>query len=411
MKVTHFNSLDSGGAFHAAYRLHSGLNEFTDVKSNFFSCRDFEKRYYSNSRKTFFAKVLLKIDREFKAILENERRKRIYGNVYPKTFHSFNRSYYKFKHFEPFLNADIVNLHWIAGFIDYEKVLPTMTRRTAIVWTLHDVHPLSGIWHYRPDADELSPGLIDLDAKVFACKKRILDSIPASRMTIVGPSKWISDEALKSVLLNRFEIHTIPYGINLKEFFPISKKLAREALNIPEDFLVLGFVSHNLSDPRKGGHLLQESLSKSFGKKLLLLTVGSGNLEFSGGKQVHLGQLKSSSLLRLFYSALDLFACPSLQDNLPNTVIEALACGTPCIGFKVGGIPDMIRPEVSGWLVEEITSNALRAKLMKIFEDSTKLEIMGQQARALAVSEYSVELQAQRYESLYKTILEKSECP
>jgi glycosyltransferase involved in cell wall biosynthesis len=244
------------------------------------------------------------------------------------------------------------------------------------------------------------------DHKVFKLKQRILNSIPEERLTIVSPSKWMATEAKNSELLGRFPVKTIPYGLNTSIFRPLERSTARAALGLDEHFQVVGFIADGASDPRKGLAILIQALeSMPLQSRPHLLIAGGIGEGLTNYSFTDLGRIENENLLRLFYSSLDLFICPSLQDNLPNTVLESISCGTPVIAFNIGGLSDMVRLENTGWLVDEVSSGALSKKICEVLGDTGTLNVIRDSCRSLALKEYISIVQARAYQDLYSELL------
>ncbi len=110
-------------------------------------------------------------------------------------------------------------------------------------------------------------------------------------------------------------------------------------------------------------------------------------------------------LKSITYSAADLLICPTRADNLPLVLQESMACGTPMVSFKVGGVPDLVRPGVTGYLAQPEDAQDFCNGIVQLLEDETLRERMSQNCRAIAVAEYPLELQAQRYIELYRQVL------
>ena len=232
----------------------------------------------------------------------------------------------------------------------------------------------------------------------------------SSRLHVVALSRWLADEVKRSPILGRFPLTVIPNGLDLQEFAPRCRDSARELLGIPRNAKVLLFVSEELGNRRKGFALLLEALARCAGKipDLLLLSLGQNKPAVHVDiPWVHVGSVNNDRFLSMVYSAADLFAICSLQDNLPNTVLEAMACGLPVVGHAVGGIPDMVRNGVNGLTVAATDDGALAAAIVDLFNDSARCAQMGANGRRIAVEEYSVERQAQRYSELYATLVSK----
>ncbi len=239
-----------------------------------------------------------------------------------------------------------------------------------IVWTMHDMWPFSGAEHY----DDLQhPGRyeqgyaratrpveyrgLDLDACVWRRKQH---SWRDKRFHLVSPSNWLADCARRSALMKHQPCTVIPNCVDTDVFKPIDRRLARQLLNLDPDkrYILFGAMS-STSDPRKGFHLLQPALQQLAQRPGIngtteLLVFGASepaNPPDFGLPARYLGSFHDEVSLALLYNAADVFAAPSMQDNLPNTVVEALACGTPCVAFAIGGMVDLIHASADGVLM------------------------------------------------------------
>ena len=309
--------------------------------------------------------------------------------------------------------CDVVNLHWVSGLLDYERFLPAVCAKIPVVWTLHDMNPLTGGCHYDDDCGRhfrgcgmcpqlCLPGPTDLSAKVWQRKKRIFDALPADRLTIVSPSRWLAEQARSSPLLSRFETLVIPCGLDLSVFAPLGRDLCRAALGIPMDRKVLLFVAQSTAIRRKGFALLRDLLRQMPNDRVFLLSVGAGDARINADiPSLALGSVENDRLLALAYGAADLFVIPSLQDNLPNTVVEAMACGTPVAGFAVGGVPELVRPGETGALARRGDVAALASVIHQLLDDEPTRQAISRNCRRIALQEYSQPIQAARYATLY----------
>jgi glycosyltransferase involved in cell wall biosynthesis len=314
--------------------------------------------------------------------------------------------------------CDVLNLHWIAGFADYRSFLAPALGRFPVVWTLHDMNPFTGGCHFSygcfryRESCGLCPQLgatnqADLSAQLWKLKYRALERVDPSQLHIVAPSQWMATEVKKSRILGRFPISVIPYSLSTDEFVPRERETARSAISIPQDAKVLLFVSDVTENRRKGFSQLVETLTHLTDiPGLFLLSLGRGTPAFqvSDVQHVHLQHIGDDRLLALVYSAADLFVIPSLQDNLPNTVLESMACGTPVVGFDVGGIPDMVRPGKTGLLAPAGDVNALLVAISQLLHDHEMRVSMSATCRRVAVEEYRLEVQAHSYAELYKSM-------
>jgi glycosyltransferase involved in cell wall biosynthesis len=316
------------------------------------------------------------------------------------------------------INPDVIHLHWIGhGFMSVQSL--TQLKRP-LVWTLHDSWAFTGGCHLPYsclryyEACGACPQLnsdhdYDLSRWIWNQKQKYWNGL---NLTIVTPSRWLADCAKASSLLQKVPVNVIPYGLDLTRFKPLDKKLARKALNLPQDSnLILFGAIKSTSDPNKGFRYLltalQELDAAGWKERAELLIFGS-----SVGLEAHGLDLKAHSLgyfsdevsLALLYSAADVFVAPSIQDNFPNTVLEALACGTPCVAFNIGGMPDMIEHQNTGYLAHPYEADDLARGIAWVLEDYHRWQTLSYQARAKVEKEFSSEVVARRYANLYESV-------
>lgn len=315
------------------------------------------------------------------------------------------------------LSPDIINLHWVCGYVQIES----MTKFTQpLIWTLHDMWAFTGGCHYTQDCDRYSSSCgacIQLDSHkehdlsrwVWERKAKAWKHL---NLTIVTPSEWLAQCVRKSSLLRNYRVEVIPNGIDIQRYKPINRSIAREWLNLPQDKQLILFGAASTSQPRKGFHLLKSALQNlsQAGQKdnLELVVFGASQPDEQsnlGFKCHYLGNFNDDVSLALVYAGADVFVAPSTQDNLPNTVMEALACGTPCVGFDIGGMPDMIEHQRNGYLAKPIDVESLAAGIAWVLSDSDRTLCLRQRAREKVEQEFSLELQAQRYSKLFAEVI------
>lgn len=236
-------------------------------------------------------------------------------------------------------------------------------------------------------------------------------------LTIVTPSLWLGKCAKSSTLLKDFRVECIPNGIDTEIYRPMDKSLARDALRLPQDKKLILFGSlRATSDRRKGFHLLQGALqelrnSDDLRDSTELVVFGSSEPSDPpkfGFKTHYLGSFNDDLALSFVYSAADVFVLPSIQENLANTVMEALACGTPCVAFDIGGMPDMIEHQQNGYLAEPYQTDSLAKGISLLIRDSSPYNYLSIRAREKVEKEFSLETQANLYSLIFKTIKSSS---
>ncbi len=404
MNILHINRSDiTGGAAIAAYRLHEGLlAEGIESKLLVSKAQSGSPRVATIARKYRIESQIFRLT------------KRIGLNCIHviSTFDIPQHQFYK--------DADILNFHNL--HYDYFNYLaiPTLTETKPAVLTLHDMWSFTGHCAYSYDCERwkigcgkcpypnIYPGIERDSTKLEWKLKNWVYS--RSNLTIVADSTWLAQEARQS-MLNRFPIHHIPYGIDTQAYQPLDPEQCRSLLGIPTGKKVLMFGAEGVTDPRKGGDLLilaLSSLPTSLKAETVLLTMGYGGEAISeavGMDHLDLGYIGGDRIKSIAYSAADLFIFPTRADAFGLVLQESITCGTPLVSFKVGGVPDVVRPGITGYLAEPENVTDFCNGIMQLLEDDNLRERMGQQCRAIALKEYPLELQARRYMDLYKQLL------
>jgi glycosyltransferase involved in cell wall biosynthesis len=413
MKTLILSTNNNGGAGRAAYRLHQGLRR-TGIESQMLvqdkTGDDVTVIEPNNKLRKEFIQLIPRIDRiPLKFYRQRDR-----------TTYSIQWLPDKIALQVAQLNPDVVNLHWICdGFVQIETIARL---KKPIVWTLHDMWAFTGGCHYNQECDRFTnscgacPQLHsnknwDLSRWIWQRKAKAWKNL---KLTIVTPSQWLAREASSSSLFQNQQIIVIPYGIDTQIYKPIEKQFARKLLNLPNDKQLILFGAMNgTSDLRKGFHLLQMALKKlhqsTYVEQFELVVFGASapaNEASSSFKTHYLGKLNDDTSLCLAYSSADVFVVPSLQDNLPNTVMESLACGIPCVAFNIGGMPDMIEHQQNGYLAQPFDTEDLAQGIVWILENRERHQKLAYRAREKVMQEFILELQAKRYFSLFNEINE-----
>lgn len=319
--------------------------------------------------------------------------------------------------------TDVINLHWVAaGFLSIRNISILAKLGKPVVWTLHDMWAFTGGCHYSGECERYvnscgsCPQLNsdkdgDITRRIWARKERAYEGL---NLTVVTPSRWLAECAKRSSLFSDVRVEVIPHGLNTSIFKPINKSTARSILNLHMNKKIILFgATSSTSDKRKGFSFLHKAinnLSKIIGnlKDYYLLVFGAShsknNETFPFGIN-YAGKFSDDVSLALLYSSADVFVAPSLEDNLPNTVIESLACGTPVVAFNVGGMPDMIDHKKNGYLAKYKDVEDLSQGINWILGDENHRKKLAEAARNKAEREYLLEVQARRYIELYEELI------
>lgn len=420
MKVLIISTTDIGGAANACLRLHEGLMTngcHSDVLLSE-KHRNIYRTHVLNQSYTPFQKLqiiflkLLKFLSIYK--FRSKENKFITSRSSNLEMFSYPDSNYDITKSDLYKEADLVNLHWVANFLDYKSFFKK--NKKPVVWTLHDMNPFTGGEHYEEIFDGIKESgrpkkrrktnieIIESD-KILAFKKNIFKNL--NNITIVSPSKWLQNEASKSDGFKGKEVVHIPYGIDSNIFDLKDKFYSREVFKIPKNKKVILFVAESINNSRKGFVFLEKAFEKLSSNEIVLCAIGNSNVNIGNlDNVIKLGPIYDERLMALAYSAADLFVIPSLMDNLPNTVLESIMCGTPVVGFPVGGIPDMIENGVNGYLADEISVDSLTLTIKKFFELSDSFD--RNKIRDLALEKYDLNIQAKGYIQLFNKINNKT---
>lgn len=415
MNLAMLNTDDSrGGAAIATYRLHLGLSSIgVDSRLMVLNKYTNDPTVIGPEPKTILQKVMARF------YLHRDWRISAHYLAKGKSLFSPAKSPDKLARRVSAINPDVVHLFWVAsGFMKIETLKQF---NKPIVWTLHDMWPFTGGCHYDDGCGKFrqtcgkcpilnSESEHDLSRHVWERKQKSWRDVP---IVIVATSHWIADMARSSSLFKGQRIEVIPNGIDTERYKPLDKRAARDAYGLPQDkHLVLFSAFSATSDKRKGNQFLLPALKKmalaGWEERTELVVIGASapvNPPDLGMKVHYMGNLHDEISQVLLYSAADVTVAPSMQENLSNTVMEALSCGTPVVAFNIGGMPDMIDHQSSGYLARAFDPDDLAAGVMWVLENKSRHDMLSHQARQTVEERYTLKTVANRYLALYQSIL------
>lgn len=400
LSVLHISESDAaGGAARAAYKLHD------DLRTRHHNSRMLVARKLTGDDDVRRLKRNLAwrgLDRAAGEVLDRLGLQYVF---YPSSFAVAGDPWFE--------EADVVQLHNTHGNYFSLASLPYLTRKRPVVWLLHDMWAFTGHVAYSYDCERWRHGCgscpylaeypavpRDTTAMLWRFKRRMYER---SRLNLVTPSRWLADLVRESPLLNRFPVHHIPYGVDTQVYSPGRQDEARRRLGLPLDRQVVLFVATDLAEERKGFHLLNQAL-KGLDDPLLLAVASSGTAASS--VEMRLLRTEDEWLLVDAYRAADVVALPTLADNLPNVVIESMACGKPCVAFATGGVPEAVQHLKTGYLVPTGDVAGLARGLRAVLEDDELRARLGANCREFAEREFSLERQTERYLDVYASARE-----
>lgn len=316
-------------------------------------------------------------------------------------------------------DTDIIHLHWInQGFLSLKDIEKLVKLNKPIVWTMHDMWPCTGICHHARDCEKFQIGCEscfflkskgkDLSTSVFDKK---LSLYKDANITFVGCSRWLSGRARKSYLLRDKTVLSIPNPIDTEVYHPMEQGMARELLGLPSGKRLLLFGALNVTDKRKGIDYLIEALRKIEKQDVELVVFGQVKDDIRGlfPVPIHsMGYLSNESKIVTLYNAVDMFITSSLEENLPNTIMESMACGTPCVGFEIGGIPEMIDHKINGYVTNYEDASDLANGIRWVLEHGDRLALSDACVKKVQ-DNYTEEVIVMKYLSLYQNILYKND--
>ena len=322
-----------------------------------------------------------------------------------------------------FREADVIHLHWVnQGMLSLKTIGRILDSGKPVVWTMHDSWPTTGICHlplgcprfkqrcgqckYLPAGGSKN----DLSAKTWARKKALYKR---GDLTFVACSKWLAGEARRSGLLKDKTVYDVPNPIDTRMFRPIDKHEARQRLSLPDDRRLLLFVSQRVTNENKGMSYLVDACRRLVEQRPE--TVSDTAVVILGGHAEELkdqfplpayplGYVNDPAAIVDVYNAADVFVMPSLSENLPNTIMEAMACGVPCVGFNVGGIPEEIDHLKNGYVARYRDADDLAQGISHVLYGAD-YDALSQQAVAKVHAAYSQQSVALRYIDIYTEAL------
>ncbi|AFY72026.1 glycosyl transferase group 1 (plasmid) [Thalassoporum mexicanum PCC 7367] len=410
MNVLHINQSDLvGGASIAGYRLHQGLLG-----------QGVESRLIAGGKISGSEQVTTIPARDY-------RREKLLNRLTSQlSLHYLHISgTFKIQDHSFYQAANVLNLHNLHGDYFNYLALPSLTEHKPAVWTLHDMWSFTGHCSYSYDCDrwktgcgqcpypETYPAITkDISGWEWKLKNWLYGR---SQLAIVAPSKWLYEQAQQSMFSQSAKIHHIPYGLDTDLYRPIDKAMCREVLGIPAAKKVLMFSAQSLNNRRKGADLLIQALAQlpePLKAEIVLLTLGKLGANLFQQTKIEtlaLGYLDSDRIKAIAYGAADLFILPTRADNLPLVLQESMACGTPMVSFAVGGVPDLVRPGITGELARPEDASHLSEQIAKLLEDDQLRQQMGENCRSIAVAEYALAVQAKAYMKVYDRLLKPGE--
>ncbi|MBC8002131.1 MAG: glycosyltransferase [Opitutaceae bacterium] len=422
MRIVHLSTVDSrGGAARSAFRLHRGLSA-VGIESSMLvkqkSSRDEQVTVASLAQGVDAVATTLHWD-SIQTRCIYERRTAI-----SNTHFSLPGPGYDLSQHPLVAQADIIHLHWVSHLVSPPAVAALGQLGKPLVWTLHDQRPFTGGCHFSAGCRQFEtdcatcPQLtVDRFGLTSAALADAIELFGARAITVVSPSRWLADCARSSKLFRNSRVEVIPYGLETDVFRPRDKATACTAWQLNPRTTYFLFGAFDWAEKRKGIAVLAQALEEcrrdaAFGQRLK-----DGSVEFLCFGQTlpeiealalpvrFLGQIDSDDRMASAYSAAAAVLLPSLEDNLPNVLLEAMCCGTPVIAHRVGGVPDVVEHGVNGLLVPTGDARQFGEAIRTLAGDPDRRETLSANCRREIPPRYTLAQQARRYRELYEELL------
>ena len=312
-----------------------------------------------------------------------------------------------------FQEADIIHLHWInQGMLSLSGIRKILRSGKPVVWTMHDIWPATAICHVTLGCRNFTTRCRccrllgnsqgdDISTTIWQRKHRMLEG---ENIYYVACSRWLESEAKKSALLKGHKITSIPNPIDTHIYNRCNRQEARQRLGLPSDKRLILFASQRVTNENKGMQYLIEACQLLKDIPQLGVVILGGHAEEVVSQlpleAYPLGYVNDERRIVDVYNAADVFVLPSLSENLPNTIMEAMACGVPCVGFKVGGIPEEIDHRRNGYVADYRNAEDLARGIRWILTEADS-EALSRNAVHKVVQNYSQQSVAMKYLDVY----------
>lgn len=369
MRILHVNTNDTGGAAIAAKRLHLLLLKHGIESRMLFLKRSGQVKipevYYMED---LYGKIPFKLFDKLNT-LYNRR----FSFTKPSVYFNGPESLFDISQHPAFEWADVVHLHWVVKLVDWKSVFRHKAKK--FVWTLHDMNPFTGGEHYKTGYE---------GEFAYASRRNIAikqAAIQDQKLQVICPSEWLSQLARQSEVFKHVDVRTMRNPIDNSVFKPMDKTAMKQKHGLRTDKKNILFVAENPHDERKGFQYLLQALPQLQSANVDVSVIGRTQHIQTELNAIHahcFGTVNDEQKMAELYNAADVFVIPSLEDNLPNTVSEALLCGTAVSGMRIGGIQEMVQDGINGYLSTE--GNGLGAAIAATLQHNFKREDIRQQA-------------------------------
>lgn len=407
MKILHLSAKDSGGAGIAAARLHQGMIEY-GLQSKFLCLEKTTDIPHIEVFPKFYPRFYHRILERFGLLLTQVQKnavahRKVQKSIEPEMY-SFLRSDYQIdKH--PLADwADIIIIHWVAGFLDYKTFFKNVPKNKKVFWYTHDFSIVLGGFHTLFDAERFKNSAIrTLEANLKKQKRHFLGAF--RDFHIIANSQFSYNTIKQEGIVNSMNLHCVPLGLPENEFRPIGKNIAKQALGFKtEDFVILSS-SVKLSSPRKGMDRLKQIIELCKGKIPELKVVFLGSAEQSHKVEdsmlYYAGQSYNPKFKQILFSAADVVVSTAYEETFGQTIIEGYACATPALVFNNAALPELIEHEETGFVAESV--DAFSNYMIRMAKNRIRTAEMGNKALELFKEKYTTKRQIETLKKIVES--------
>jgi glycosyltransferase involved in cell wall biosynthesis len=420
MRIVHISTHDVvGGAARAAFRLHKALLAAGEESSMLVNCKgsDLDSVHQAPWPQEFHSLLGYLVQTHW---LDRNR------TPLSNTWFSLGWPGLDLSRHPVVQRADILHLHWVSSCQSPPTLAGLLALGKPIVWTLHDQRAFTGGCHY-------SAGCTNYETGCAACPQLASDPfglpaanladqielLPGTKVAVVAPSRWMAECARRSAVFREARIEWIPNSVETGLFRPNDKSQAKSELGWPAGALCLLFGADQGNERRKGfGELMAAfklcAADRDFArrireKRLCFFYFGHPSPELNDAPVPvqSLGHIGSEAEMARVYAAADLFLLPSLEDNLPNTVLESMSCGTAVAAFRTGGVPDLVIEGSTGRLAPTGDVREFSRIILSLASDPNQLQALARSCRRHAEDNFTLSRQTQECRELYRDLLQK----
>ena len=404
-RIAHISTRDSGGAGIAALRLHKEMLKH-NIESKFLCLEktsdtqgiEVFPKFYTRFYHRFFEYFGIYLTNGQK---NNQRLKKVHNYIQPEMY-SFLRSDYSI-HLHPLIDwADVIIIHWVAGFLDFKSFFRQVPKNKQVYWYTHDFNIIQGGFHTLFDAVRFKNSPTQsLENQLKVKKRSYLKDY--NQLQILANSQFSYDTITKDGFFNKKNVHFVPLGVPNSELKPIDKSIAKQALGFSKDEFLVLTVSAQLSTPRKGIDRLMEVLSivASDILPLKVMTLGSDPLDtpIANVDFYNMGSVWGPNFKSIIFSAADVLVSSSYEETFGQTIIEGYSCGTPAIVFNNAALPELVEFGKTGYIATDVKD--FSKHLLAMIQDRSIGLTLGQNALKYFQSHYKSEYQVKKLIELF----------